>query len=443
MSTSKNRHILIIVVSLVVIVFAVYYLWQTKDNTITDAPNTSKNEIVTFGVLPYLDHSYAIVGKELGWFDEVGINLQIKEMGVEQIIPWLKNGTVDACSTPPGILMAAWDSAPELRSFVFGNMFTGYAIMGQPDQKYLTYRQLRAEGFDSQTAAQKAISQMKGKRFAYPPEDAIRPFIDLVLSKANIQLKDLNTVVMDDSLTVNAMRQKTADFQTGGAPSRVTLQNEGYTPIFTSADLIEFARASEDSPELAGVLQSGWATTRAFYEERNKTVLKLACVNYRIIEALQSNGDARSIHIKYLAKLTGTKDYSNSQIEALYKDLNHFKTFSDQQPWFYDQKNPEFYSYINGAILKSWTRKKDYYQKTPPKLEDVIYADDTYNRLREIKQHIENTLKAIEEGQKNGSFRLSYSQENALEQVKEKHKRWKLLEAEDDITKLSKELKLE
>jgi ABC-type nitrate/sulfonate/bicarbonate transport system substrate-binding protein len=145
-------------------------------------------------VLPYLDHTYAIVGKELGWFKDVGIDLQIKEVPVEQIVPALTRHEVDVCSTPPGIIMAAWDSAPTLVTFVFGNMFTGYAIMAQPAGNYHSYSELVSQGAAPADAAAIAVGQMRGKTFAYPPEDAIRPFIDLSLARARLTLDDLKTV---------------------------------------------------------------------------------------------------------------------------------------------------------------------------------------------------------------------------------------------------------
>jgi len=129
-------------------------------------------------------------------------------MRVEQIIPWLVNGTADVCSTPPGILMAAWDSAPTLQHFVFGNLFTGYAIIAQPDAGLKTYREYRIAGLPPVEAARRAIAPMRGKVFAYPPEDAIKPFIDVALEKGGLSLKDVDPLVVDDPLTVNAMRRK-------------------------------------------------------------------------------------------------------------------------------------------------------------------------------------------------------------------------------------------
>jgi ABC-type nitrate/sulfonate/bicarbonate transport system substrate-binding protein len=341
--------------------------------------------LVRFGVLPYLDHTYAIVGKELGFFEDVGIDLQIRELPVEQIVPALANRTVDVCSTPPGILMAAWDSAPNLVTFVFGNMFTGYAIMAQPSGNYRSFSELVAQGSAADAAAVIAISQMKGKSFAYPPEDAIRPFIDLALARARLTVKDLKTVVLDDPLTVNAMRKGTVDFQTGGAPSRISLQFEGFRPIFTSADLISFARPSADSVELAGVLQNGWATTKEKYESDRDLMMRLASVNYRIMEALQKPGEARRIHLRYLARLQGRAPYGPSEERVFYEDLNQFRDFDYQRRWFHDKTLTEYYAYINGAILRTWTDRQGYYKRRPPTVEDVIFADDTYTSLEAAK----------------------------------------------------------
>lgn len=435
------RYAAVGLIGAILLIAGVLYV-SRDDSSITSLPQRKLHKVV-FGVLPYLDHTYAAVAAEFGWFRDAGIGIELKEVGVEHIVPWLRNGTVDVCSTPPGILMAAWDGAPNLRSFVFGNLFTGYAIMAQPDQRYRTYQQFRADGHAPPVAAQRAVAQLKGRRLAYPPEDAIRPFIDLTLSRADLRLEDLETVVMDDPLTVNAMRQRTVDFQTGGAPSRVTLQGEGYVPIFTSLDLLEFAKPSAESRELAGILQNGWATTKSFYEEQHEVVLRLACVSYRIMEALQDPaGRAREIHLRYLAKLTGVKNYTATQVEALYNDLNRFRTFEQQADWFENPASTQYYKYVNGAILKSWTDRKGYFQKQAPTVEDVILADDTFRELKTLRKRTETLRAAVVRAENANPGALTAAQGASLDRASRQFQEWNVIDAERTLAALVKELRL-
>jgi hypothetical protein len=62
-------------------------------------------------------------------------------------------------------------------------MFLGYAIMAQPDKGYKSVQELIAAGVSPQEAVKKAVEQMRGKRFGYPAEMAIKGFINLALER--------------------------------------------------------------------------------------------------------------------------------------------------------------------------------------------------------------------------------------------------------------------
>ena len=71
-----------------------------------EAPTLVK---VRFGMLPYGDHTYAIIGLQKGWFKDVGIDLIYEPLKVEEIVPALKNKTMDVVSCPPGIIFSSYD----------------------------------------------------------------------------------------------------------------------------------------------------------------------------------------------------------------------------------------------------------------------------------------------------------------------------------------------
>jgi ABC-type nitrate/sulfonate/bicarbonate transport system substrate-binding protein len=347
---------------------------------------------VTFGVLPYADHTYVIIGLEKGWFKEVGIDLQPRVIKVDQIVPFLKNGTLDIVSTPPAILFASYENAPNLVHFVFGDLFQGYALMGP--KTATTYSELSAAGRPSATAVEEVMAQLKGKVFAYPPEAAIKPFIDLIVQRGRLAPDSFKAMVVDDPLTVNAMRSGQAQFQVGGVPSRLTLQKEGFRPILRAVDLAKTARPSPDSPELAGILQNGWATTLEFYRDHYDTILRMASVNYRIMQFIRDRPrEAAAIHMPYLSSVTGEK-FTEKDAEVIYSDLDPFVPFDEQREWFHDPNSNFFYRNINGAILASFVRQ-GIYKGLPPELDKVIRSADVYKELERLRAEANDTLQRI------------------------------------------------
>jgi NitT/TauT family transport system substrate-binding protein len=337
-----------------------------------------------FANLPYADHTYSSIGVAKGWFKEVGIDLQADTIKIEDAVPSLESGAYDAVSVPPGVLFSAYDTAQDLCTFVFGDLFQGFAIMAQPGRGYKTYTDLRSAGLSHVDAIRTVIGQMKGRTFAYPTENAIKPFIDLALRQGGLTRHDVKSLVLDDPLAVNAMRNKQADFQVGGVPSRIALQKEGFVPILSSLDLAKAAKPSPDSKELASILQNGWAMKKERYRNDQPFALRLASVSFRIMKYMMTNrDDAVSIHMAYLSKVTGQK-FTEEDGRIIYDYLDPFVTFEDQKPWFHDPANPLYYLNVNGANLNSFITDK-IYKKTPPTVDDVIFADDTYRELERLK----------------------------------------------------------
>lgn len=344
----------------------------------------SSLEVVRFGMLPYGDHTYAIIGVKKGWFKEAGIDFQYKTVKVEDVIPYLKNGTLDAASLPPGILYSSYENAPEMCSFVFGDLFQGYTIMGQPGCGYRSCQDLAREGATPSESVKKVVEQLKGKTFAYPAETAIKPFVDLCMKKGGLTIRDIKPLVLDDPLTINAMRNKQADFQVGGAPSRIILEREGFKPLLNSLDIASTAKPSPDSPELASILQDGWVTTKQYYKEHHDTILRLASVNFRIIRFINEHPqEALSLHMPYLSQVTGQK-FSEQDGLIIYERLDPFFTFEAQHDWFHTPNSLCYYRNVNGSILNNFISQK-IYKNAPPTVEDVVWCEKLYKEMENLK----------------------------------------------------------
>ena len=377
--------------------FAIYKSLRPKG---TVDPLNPPRVTVRFAMLPYGDHTYAIIGVRKGWFEEVGITLDYQSITVDQAVPFLKNGSVDVASCPPGIIAAAYETNPGVGNFVFGSIFQGYAIMAQPDRGYKSVDEFIAEGLSPNDAIQAAAKQLTGRVFAYPSEAAIKPFIDLVIQQGGLSRNAFKALVLDDSLTVNAMRNKQADFQVGGAPSHVVLQREGFKPIITSNDIVRAAKPAPDSPELASVFTDGWATTSEYYKRNYDTVLRLASVNFRITKLMNDHQDeALALHMPYLTQVTG-QSFTAADGKAIYDSLDPFFTFEAQRDWYHNPQSPYYFRNLNGSLIGSFVTQ-GIYKKPPPSVDDIIYADDVYYELERLKTESDALFSRIQEGRLN------------------------------------------
>jgi ABC-type nitrate/sulfonate/bicarbonate transport system substrate-binding protein len=379
------------VAAVAVVALALYRWWPSPSPRGGDHGLTT----VRFGMLPYGDHTYAIIGMEKGWFEEVGIRLDYQVIQPDQAIAFLKNGSLDIASGNPGLCFAAYQTMPGVGVFAVGSIFQGYAIMAQPGGNYRSYDELVAGGMKPPEAVQAAVAQLRGKVFAYPSEAAVKPFIDLVLEKGKLSRSEFKSLVLDDALTVNAMRNKQADFQMGGAPSRLVLQREGFKPILSSRDLAAAAKPSPDSRELSVLFPDGWMTTAEYFESHRDVILRLASVNFRIMRFMNDHRqEALELHMPFLSRVTG-QSFTPVEGAIIYDSLDPFYTFEAQKAWYHDPESIYYYQNLNGAILNSFIAQGIYSQRKPT-VEDAVYAAGVYVGLEGLQKEADILFAWIE-----------------------------------------------
>jgi len=354
---------------------------------------------VSFGHEPYLDHTQGVIGMEKGWFKDVGITITPEPNGdvvsSENTVGVLAAGTYDVLSGSSVLFLPAYEEIPPYKSFVHGDMFQGYAIMAQPDAGYKTVQDFIDEGMEPTEALGAAAEQMMGKRFAYPPEAAIKGFINLALDKGGMTLEDVQSIVAEDAKTSALMVAKEADFQVGGVPSRLTLESEGFLPVITSADLAQYAEASPESIELRAIFHDGWISLDSWIEENYDTMLRMCSVMYRITEFMNTNQEeAISIHLPFLNASAGT-NITPEQTVVAYESLDPFLTFEDQEIWYLDESNPLHYNNITGSHIKMW-EEQGLFEPGAVSVEDVSIAEKLYREFLDMQAESDQLIAEAE-----------------------------------------------
>jgi ABC-type nitrate/sulfonate/bicarbonate transport system substrate-binding protein len=354
---------------------------------------------VTFGHEPYFDHTQAIIGIEQGWFGDVGITLAPDNQGIvvggDEALAVFASGRVQVLSGSAQLLMPATDRLPPFKMFFFADIFQGYAILAQPDGNYTSFTEFIDQGMSPDEAYQAAVGQMRGKIFAYPPEAAIKGFIDLSLAKGGVTLADMETNVAEDSANVALMQGGRADFQVGGVPSRLTLESAGFKPILTSADLAQYAEASADSAELRAVFHDGWLATDEWLAANHDTALRMASVGFRINAFIASNPeDAMAIHTPFLNSVAGT-DFDNSIAAVAYESLHPFLPFEEQEGWHLDAENPLNGEYVIASAIKLY-EEQGVFQPDQHQWSDFSIAHEIYQELVDYRDRATGIIEELD-----------------------------------------------
>lgn len=311
---------------------------------------------VRFGNEPYFDHSQASIGVHEGFFKDVGITLAPAPNGATvnsgDVTSIFASNTYDVLSGSAQILLPAAGTLPPFKIFSLADLFQGYSIMAQPDAGYKSVAEFQKSGLSHGDAVAAAVRQLKGKRFAYPPDAAIKGFINQALSSGGLTVGDTQSNVTDESQTVQAMRSKAADFQVGGVPSHLTLQSDGFKSIVTSGDIAKAAKPSVDSAALTAVFNDGWIATDDWLKSNHDTALRMASVSLRINQMIHDSPDkALAIQLPFVNSIAGTKfDAKTGQVA--YDTLDPFLTFKDLNATFNDAASPLNEKYVLGAAIK-------------------------------------------------------------------------------------------
>lgn len=350
-------------------------------------------------LLPYFDHSQASIGLAKGYFADVGITFAPDGKGTmlssaDQSVPIMAAGNHDIMSFVPQGFMPAVSALPKTVQFTIGDLFLGYALMAQPDAGYKSFKEFVAEGASSEDGFRMTVEQMRGKRFAFPAEAAIKGFIDLSLSKAGLTLEDMEVTVAPDANTTRLMQAGRADFQVGGVPSRLTLEVGGFLPILTSGDLAGNAAPSADSEELRAVVFGGWHATEDWINANRDTVLRLASVSFRINKLINDDPVAAlEIHVPFLNSAAGTTfDVETGRV--VYSSLDPFLTFEMQKDIFDNPDNPLNVEYVVGSAvnlheeLGTWGQGEYTW-------EDFVIAHDIYREMEALKAETESTVAEV------------------------------------------------
>jgi ABC-type nitrate/sulfonate/bicarbonate transport system substrate-binding protein len=352
---------------------------------------------VRFGHEPYGDHTQASIGIKQGWFDQVGINIVDggKVISSENAIPVFASGQVDVISASVPLFLGAVRQLPPFKGFFYGDMFQGYALMAQPDKGYKSVEEFMASGASREQAIKEAVQQMRGKRFGYPAEMAIKGFINLALQRGGLSLNDVKGVVAEDSRTAAMMISGDLDFEVGGVPAHLTLQSKGFKPIITSFDLAASAKPSADSEELRAVFHDGWVSSDKWIKDHYDAILRLSSVGWRINQFIHDHEDeAMEIHIPFLNKAAGT-NFDKNTFRVVYHSLDPFLTFAQQNDWFNNDSTPMNEKYVLGSHIRSY-EEKGFFKPGEFKPADFSIAAKVYNEMVAHKQAAE---KQIKEGQ--------------------------------------------
>ncbi|MGO8798326.1 MAG: hypothetical protein ACLQJL_04495 [Roseiarcus sp.] len=348
----------------------------------TDIPSVS----VSFGMRPYADNTFYVIGIEKGWFKDVGITITPEPNGLKttenQWVSLLLNRQVDINSATCSNLLPSYKSTDQLKCAGFAVTFSGSVMFANPKLGLKRLSDYMTPGVSLKTGLAEALKPLIGKTVYIPTSVSEKEFTEVPFKLAGLELP--NYVTMEDSQMLLLAKSGRLDFlHPVGAPIAQTLLDAGWTPIYDSAQLLKFGPGGVDSPFEPLVFNNGWAATADYINGHETTMLRFASVVFRIFDALKKDPSLFGVYAPYLNSVAGTSLDANG-VQRTVEHLDPFVPFDEQTKYFVNKEASEYFGNSMGALIKSFEAAGTIPAGITP--EEVVWAAPMYNEMADYKK---------------------------------------------------------
>lgn len=346
----------------------------------------AEKKVVRFGLLPYQDWMPWTLADELGYFDEVGLDVQFTKFPDDVTVgEALESGELDiACTnSASGPLLAA--RFPRLRVVSLACGFTGYAIMVRPDDVYpkgkiKTYQQFYEEFAKSnapEEAHKKAVyatcKQLEGRSIVMDRGTGSNLPLQAALAAANLKDNQVKYIDIPDVEGALAFWKGTGDFELGGYPQVVSLSKLGAKKLISAR-------------ELGGVsvILSGEMARADWVEKNIDTIVKMRKVWYRMINDIYTKPEMLERFAAIANKWQGTSLTAND-VKVIMGEITYWPSQEEVADYFFAPGATWNVKKIYRASLDFWTNIKKQIKPGSVDLDKFIIAEEIHKKVNEAR----------------------------------------------------------
>ncbi|MFI2711235.1 ABC transporter substrate-binding protein [Micromonospora sp. NPDC018662] len=253
-------------------------LAATACNSDADSgPAEDGTTTIRLGISPFQDTMIPIIAEEKGWFKAAGLNVELKSLAWDAIMPAVASDGVDAAINNTTGVVSVANKAPNVVYWYAWNPFTeGSALMGKKGSGLKPLDEYVADGLSEADARAETFKQLKGRTIVTTMSTDMGKQVVAALESVGLSQKDVKIVDLDPDQGLAAFLSGTGDAYLGGIPQRVRATAEGM-PVLASG------------PDLAPPPINGLVTTTDFATANEEALLKLVNTFHRIVRYCDAN----------------------------------------------------------------------------------------------------------------------------------------------------------
>ena len=310
---------------------------------------------VKFGMRPYADNTFYIVGIRKGWFKDVNITIEPQPEGLKvtdtNVTALLLNGQLDLISEYCPLMLPLYKTTRLLKCIAFTNNSIGNTILANPKLKLKSFKEYLASGMDFKQAMHAALAPLQGKTLVGAPELSDRPFEEVSSQLSGVTWK---LQIMDDSKSLVLAKSEQIDFiNPEGTPIAYMLKQAGWTDLLDNGDVVLNGPAGIESPveRLVGIV--GMGANADFVRAHPNTVLRFLSVVWRTMAAMKADPSLFDIQAPYLNSVAGTS-FDGKGVADVVNALDPFAPFDYGETFYNDTKSARYYRNLYTAIIADY-----------------------------------------------------------------------------------------
>lgn len=312
---------------------------------------------IKFGMRPYADNTFYIIGMKKGWFNEVGISFSPPPYGLQvndtNVTTLLLNSQLDISSEFCPLMLPTYKSAKTLKCIAFTDNFLGNAILANPKLHLKSFKDYIKEGKNFEEALHAALAPLNGKTLVGAPELSDRPFEEAVEHLANVHW---NLQVLDDAKSLVLAKSGREDFvNPEGAPIVYTLLQSGWADLVDIGDLYKYGPGGPNSPiePLVGIV--GVGANGSYVNTHQNTALRFLSVVWRIIDEVKKDPSLFDLQAPYLNSFAGTS-LDGKGVQKTIEVLDPLSPFDYGKNYYDDSTNVLYYRNVYNAWIDNFEK---------------------------------------------------------------------------------------
>ena len=285
----------------VLIIIAVLILGCSRQEE-KDMPKSKSQELfkIRCGITPYQDSALPVVPKELGWYKEEGLDVELVPVTWGDVVTALMSNSIDVAVynfnsfLPPYENAAKGTDKPLFYAPFY--LFKGQAIMIHDGRGFKVYPASENETMEQRDKrVVESAKQLKGKRIAVTEGTELEQIVLAALDRAGMSKNDVSMIHASPEDSLAAFLSGNIDAFAAGLTERVEARRHGGIELLTTADVM--------LPVIDGLI-----TRESFAKDHSEILDKLVKVWFRTIRFMEADLLKNSEHIRnYLASAASTR----------------------------------------------------------------------------------------------------------------------------------------